>query len=55
MEIKFSRQAKRRIKLYTLTEARIKEIITHNFLKHYTKNEKIVIMSEGLKIIVKNE
>ena len=55
MEIKFSRHAKRRIKLYTLSETKIKEIITHNLLKHYTTNEKIEILSEGIKIIVTNE
>ncbi|PIP76692.1 MAG: hypothetical protein COW85_12875 [Ignavibacteria bacterium CG22_combo_CG10-13_8_21_14_all_37_15] len=55
MEIRFSRHAKRRIKLYELSEIRIKEIIEHNFLKHYTTNEKIEIMSEGLKIIVKSD
>lgn len=55
MEIKFSRHAKRRIKLYELSEIRIKEIIEHNFLKHYTTNEKIEIVSEELKIIMTNE
>jgi hypothetical protein len=53
MEIIFSRHAKRRIKLYDLSETKIKEIITKNFLKHFVNNEKAEMVNEGLKIIVK--
>ncbi len=55
MKINFSRHAKRRIRLYDLSETKIKEIIANNFLKYSSINDKIEMINEGLKIILKIE
>jgi len=55
MEIIFSRHAKRRIRLYGLSEIKIREMITKSLEHSPIADGKIKMMNEGIKVILKVE